>query len=158
MAWTESIVFRQTLIDALDGTMSLDFDSATANYYRVALMNNSVTPDMDATAANIALGAGTWTGNEVTGANWAAGGIALTTVDLKPKTSGIYWDADDVSVATVTVTGAYGCLVYADGIATPVANQGVCANYFGGTAYSSVAGTFAITWHATNGLWHATKA
>jgi hypothetical protein len=41
----------------------------------------------------------------------------------------------------------FGCLVYDDTLTTPVADQGVCYNYFGGTQ-SVTAGTFTIQWGA----------
>jgi hypothetical protein len=60
------------------------------------------------------------------------------------------FDASDVSVSSVTISGAFGCLVYEDDLTTPVADQGVCFNYFGGTQ-SVTAGQFNIVWHA-NGI------
>jgi len=57
---------------------------------------------------------------------------------------------------TATFTGAYGALIYADALTTPVADQGIMAVYFGG-AYSVTAGTFTIQWSA-NGIWRADVA
>lgn len=146
MAWSTSELFRQTQIDILKGTLTADLDTIAT---KVALYNNSVTPDSDATAANVAYGAGTWTGNEVTGTNWAAGGVALSGMDVIAITGGYKYDATDVSVSTCTFTGAYGCLIYLDGLTTPVADQGLIAVYFGGSAFSPVAGDFTITWNAS---------
>jgi hypothetical protein len=42
----------------------------------------------------------------------------------------------------------FGCLVYDDTITTPVADQGLCFNYFGGTQ-SVTAGTFTVVWSAS---------
>lgn len=155
MAWSASGIFAQTLADGLKGTITLNLDLET---HKIALYNNSVTPDYNATAANTAYGAGTWVGNEVTGTNWAAGGVALTSTTVTIVAGGIVmWDAADVSVASTTITGAYGGLIYADALTTPVADQGIAGIYFGGSAYSTVNGTFAITWDA-NGIWRTDNA
>ena len=49
---------------------------------------------------------------------------------------------------TTTLTNAYGCLVYNDTVTTPVADQGLCFNYFGG-ANSVTSGTFTVVWNAS---------
>lgn len=152
MAWSGSGLFTATIRDILDATAVIDLDGAT---FKVALFNNSVTPDFDVASANTAYGAGVWASNEVTGTNWAAGGVALAGNDVtaaSPAAGQVKWDATDVSEALVTVADAHGCLIYADSVTTPVADQGLIAVYFGG-AYSATNGTFAITWHA-NGIFY----
>lgn len=150
MAWSASGAFRQTFIDDWKTTITLNLDLET---HKVALFGNSVTPDYDATAANSAYNAGTWTtGNEVSGTNYTAGGALLTTTTVTGVSGGIVmWDADDVSWATATFSNAYGCLIYADALTTPVADQAILAVYFGG-AYQVTAGTFTIQWSAS-GIW-----
>ena len=58
--------------------------------------------------------------------------------------------ADTASGASATLAAVFGCLVYDNTIATPVADQGFCYNYFGGTN-SVTDGTFTIIWNV-NGI------
>jgi hypothetical protein len=60
----------------------------------------------------------------------------------------VKFDATDVSVATTTLTNARCYLLYADALAGDRAI--VLINF--GADYSTVAGTFAITWDAA-GVW-----
>jgi len=147
MAWSASGGFRQTFADDLANTIALNLDLET---HKVALFNNSVTPDFDATAAASAYNAGTWlVANEVSGTGYTAGGTALTSTTISTVAGGIVmWDAADTSWATATFSNAYGCLIYADALTTPVADQGIMAIYFGG-AYSVTSGTFTIQWNAS---------
>lgn len=151
MAWSASGMFRQAEADLHDGTITLDYDAAST--FKVALFNNSVTPDYDATAANTAYNAGTWvTGNEVSEAGqWAAGGVVLASNDITVVAGGIVmFDANDTaSGSAFDGANIYGCQIYADSLSTPVADQGVLAVYFGGTAFSVTNGTFTIQWAAT---------
>jgi hypothetical protein len=150
MAFAGSGMFTATLADILDNTTAIDLGSDS---FKLALYNNSATPDFSVTSANTAYGAGVWATNEVTGTNWAAGGVALSGNALTANSPGagqVKWDATDVSVASVTVSNAEGCLIYDDTIATPVADQGLLVIDFG-AAYSATAGTFAITFDS-NGI------
>lgn len=154
MAWSNSKTFRAYWADVVGNTAAFDLDADTI---KAALMNNSVTPDQNATSAASALGAGTWSGNEVTDAtNWVAGGRALSSLSVNSATSGVvFFDAADTSGGgAVTMSSVYGTLVYDDTLTTPVADQGICFIYFGG-AQSVTAGTFTIVWNAS-GLWRAT--
>lgn len=155
MAWANSKVFRAFLADAVDNTAALDLGADTI---KVALYNNSITPDQDATSANSAYNAGQWaTANEVAdGAEWAAGGVALASKVVNSGTAGVvFFDAaDTASGSSATLAAVFGCLVYDDTLTTPVADQGVCFNYFGGTN-SVTDGTFTVIWSA-NGIWRAT--
>lgn len=150
MAWSASGGFKQTFLDDLATTVTLNLDLET---HRVALFGNSVTPDYDAAAAAAKYGTGgTWTtANEVTGTNYTAGGALLTSTALSGVAGGIVmWDAADTAWASATFSGAYGCLIYADAMTTPVADQAILAVYFG-ASYGVTAGTFTIQWDA-NGL------
>jgi hypothetical protein len=151
MAWTDSRIFRQTVADTLAGTAVFDVDSPS-DTYKVALFNNSVTPDKDATAANSAYNAGTWlTANEQTSStDWPATGKALAGMAIStPSTGVVMLDATDLaSGAAATLSNVYGCLVYDDTKTTPVADQGLCFNYFGGAA-SVTAGTLTVVWNAS---------
>jgi hypothetical protein len=75
---------------------------------------------------------------------------------LNSGTAGVvFYDAADTAGAgNVTLAGVFGCLVYDDTLTTPVADQGICYNYFGGTQ-SVTAGTFTVVW-AANGIWRLT--
>lgn len=155
MAWTNSKVFRQFLADAVLNVAAFDLDSDT---FRVALYNNTITPDNDVTAANSAYNVGQWaTANEVSQAvQWPAAGVALASPVINVGTADVvFWDATDTSSGTTaTLASVFGCLVYDDTLTTPVADQGICYNYFGGTN-SVTSGTLTVVWH-TNGIWRAT--
>lgn len=155
MAWTNSKVFRAFLADVMLNDAAFDLESDT---FKVALYDNDVVPDNDVTSANSAYNAGAWVNtNEVFEASqWDAGGVALTTPDINSGTADVvFWDAaDTASGSTADLANVYGCLVYDDTLTTPVADQGVCYNYFGG-ANSVTNGTFTVVWNA-NGIWRAT--
>lgn len=154
MAWASSKIFRAYLADALGNVSALDAD---ANAHKVALYNNSITPDQDAAAASTAYNTGQWaTANEQFQAGqWAQGGVTLGTQSLDRSVAGtVFFDgADTASGSAATLSNVFGCLVY-DTVAATVANQGVCFNYFGGTQSVS-AGTFTIVW-AANGIYRFT--
>jgi len=163
MAWSVSAAFRAYVSDVLQGvvenqgTTSMDWVEATT--VKAALYNNTGTPDKDAASASTAYNTGQWvTGNEVAdGANWAAGGVAITGRTLtNPSTGVVMLDATDTpsTTSTATLAAVFGCLVYSDSITTPVADQGFSFNYFGGTQ-TVTAGTFTIIWHV-NGVIRAT--
>lgn len=153
MAWTNSKIFRQYIADIVENTTAMDFSGDAS--VKVALYDNDITPDNDVTAANTAYNAGQWTssGNEVSdGAEWATGGINIggRTVDVSVADF-VKLDGNDVaSGVSATLAAVFGCLVYDDTIATPVADQGFCYNYFGGTN-SVTDGTFTVVWNA-NGI------
>lgn len=151
MAWSNSKIFRPFLADVLGNVAAFDLDADT---YKVALYNNSITPDNDVTSANSAYNVGQWaTVNEVYEAGqWNQAGAALTSVVLNSSSADVvFWDAADLaSGSAADLATVYGCLVYDDTLTTPVADQGVSYNYFGGSN-SVVNGTFTIIWHA-NGI------
>ncbi|MCU0297633.1 MAG: hypothetical protein MUF33_03820 [Candidatus Nanopelagicales bacterium] len=156
MAWTDSKVFRAFVADAFDNTAAFDLGSDS---FKVALYDNDITPDNDATSANTAYNVGQWvtTGNEVFEAGqWAQGGVALTGQTLNSATADVvFFDATDTaSGSAADLANVFGCLVYDDTLTTPVADQGMSYNYFGGTN-SVTNGTFTVQWNA-NGIWRAT--
>lgn len=143
MAWTESKVFTQFLVDALNGTAAFDMNSDT---FKAALYNNTITPSQTVTAANSAYNAGQWASGEVSdGAEWAAGGATLTPTSGATGTTYSFDSTDTVSGSSATLTNVFGALIYDDTLTSPVANQGVCYNYFGG-GHSVTNGTFTIVW------------
>lgn len=156
MAWSNSKIFRQFLADAVLNVAAFDLDSDT---FKVALFDNDITPDNDVSAANSAYNAGQWTssGNEVSeSGQWATGGVALTSPTVNVGTADVvFWDASDTaSGSAADLPNVFGCLVYDDTLASPVADQGICYNYFGGSN-SVVNGTFTVQWSA-NGIWRIT--
>lgn len=159
MAWTDSRVFTQAILNPLTASAWSTAEPTTyganglsADTINVALFNNSVTPDRDAVVGSTGYNTGTWTtGNEVVDVtNWVAGGRALASKTYTAGTSVVAFDAADLAGGgTVTLTNAFGCLVYDSTItAGTVAKQGLSFNYFGG-AQSVTAGSFTIVWDAT---------
>lgn len=156
MAWSNSKIFRIFIANIAENVAAFDLDTDS---FKVALYDNDITPDNDVTAANSAYNVDQWvtTNNEVSeSGQWATGGVALTSPDMNVGTADVaFWDASDTaSGSTADLANVYGCLVYDDTLTTPVADQGVCYNYFGG-ANSVVNGTFTVVWHA-NGIWRIT--
>lgn len=139
MAITASGLYCATFMDVLDTTqLALDLDLET---HKGALFSNSVTPNF---TTDTAYGVTPYNANEVTGTNWAAGGVALTGTGLSASGGTITFDATDVSVASTTLSNARGYLLYADALAGK--NAILLVNF--GADYSTTAGTFAITWNA----------
>lgn len=156
MAWSASAIFRQFLGDILENATAFDLGADTI---KSALYDNDITPDNDVSAANSAYNAGQWTasGNEVSeSGQWAAGGVALTSQSVNVGTADVvFFDAaDTASGSAADLANVYGCLNYSDTLTTPVADQGICYNYFGGSN-SVVNGTFTVVWHS-NGIFRIT--
>src|SRR5262249_43521739 len=146
MAWGNSFIPSATIRDALKNAIALNLGGTSPDTINVALFNNTITPSPDTDPQSYAVAP--WNANEVSGTGWSAGGVSLSSVTMTLVTSvGVMLDAADVSASTTTLTGAHGCLVY-DNTLSPKA--GVVAVNFGAD-YSTVAGTFAITWDA-NGI------
>ena len=170
MAWTSSTptsrVFIQAVLNPLTASVWSTTEPTTyganglsADTVNVALFNNSVSPDASAAVASTGYNTGTWTtGNEVTDAtNWVAGGRALASKTFSILTAGsqtttaeVNFDAADLAGGgTLTITNAFGCLVYENTITGgTVAKQGMCFNYFGG-GQSVTSGTFTVIWDST---------
>lgn len=140
MAIAGSGLYVATLRDVLDTTqLALDLDLET---HKGALFSNTITPDY---TADTAYGVAPYNANEVTGTNWAAGGVALTGTGLSAAGGVLTFDAADVSVASTTISGARGYLLYADALA---GNNAILLVDFGAD-YATVNGTFAIVWNAS---------
>lgn len=154
MGWTNSKIFRQWIADSLAPTASFVGKWNSTDVYKAALFGTTPTPDNTVSAANSAYAVGQWiVGNEITDAtNWVAGGRAITGTGSGggyTSTSNLitFDGADTAGGGNVTITAAFGDLVYDSTLATPVANQGAAYHYFGGTQ-SVTAGTFTIIWNA----------
>lgn len=155
MAFTASSVFREWIVGPMYQASGTGYTGLDSDTVKVALFNNSVTPDRDAAVASTGYNTGTWVlANEVTDAtNWVAGGRTLAGKTFNTAAGGIaFFDATDLAGGgNVTLANVYGCLVYDDTItAGTVADQGHCFNYFGGPQ-GVTGGTFTIVWNA-NGI------
>jgi hypothetical protein len=160
MAWTDSRVFREWPKAVMGqgqtaAVLPAGYAGLGADTVKVALFNNSVTPDRDAALTSTGFNTGTWvTANEVTDTtNWVSGGRTLASKTLTTPSTGVFmFDAADLAGGgTVTLTNAFGCLVYDDTITAGtggIADQGISFNYFGG-AQSVTAGTFTVVWNAS---------
>lgn len=155
MAWSNSKIFRLTLAEMFRNAAAYDLDADT---FKVALYNNSITPDNDVLTNTLTQyngAASQWvTANEVSETStWDAGGRTLVspTIDSTTTADVVFWDASDTaSTAGADLASVYGCLVYD----TTVTSTGICYNYFGG-ANSVTNGTFTVVWNA-NGIFRVT--
>jgi hypothetical protein len=141
MAISGSGLYVATIMDAFDTTqLALDLDLDT---HKGALFSNSITPNY---LTDTAWGVAPYNANEVTGTNWSSGGVVLTGTNLASSAGGILtYDATDVSVASTTISGARGYLLYADALA---GNNAILLVDFGAD-YATSNGTFAIVWNAS---------
>ena len=150
MAWSNSKIFSALVTDLMNNTTAIDLNTDAS--IKVALYDNDITPSQTVTSANSAYNVDQWitTGNEVSEAGqWAVGGVALASVTSTFTTNVYTFDAaDTASGSAADLASVFGCLVYDDTIATPVADQGICYNYFGGSN-SVVNGTFTVVWNAS---------
>jgi hypothetical protein len=119
----------------------IDWDSDTI---KVALLNNTYTPDQDAHNYYDDVVA-----YEVTGTGYTAGGLTLAnkTNTYNSATNVIVLDADDVTWASSTITARYA-VVYD---ATPATNatRPLIGYVDFGSDQSSTNGNFTITWDST---------
>lgn len=148
MAWSASKWFQAAVTDALNSTASLNVDADTL---KAALFDNTITPDRTVSSANSAYGAGVWASGGVSDASgWPAAGRTLGSVTSTASAGTYTLDAADTASAnsTTTLSANYGCLVYNDTLTTPVADQGVCFIYFGGSN-SVTSGTYTIVWNSS---------
>lgn len=141
MAIAGSGLYVTTISNTLGATqLALDLSLAT---HKGALFNNTITPNYN---TDTAYGVAPYNANEVTGTNWAAGGVALTGPTLSIGAGGILtYDAADVSVASTTITNARGYLLYASALAGK--NAILLVDFL--ADYSTVNGTFSIVWNAS---------
>lgn len=147
MAWSNSKIFSAHITDALNDTAAFNLD---ADALKAALFDNSITPSQTVASASSAYGAGVWASGGVFDASgWPAVGRPLVATSTFSSNVYTFDSADTVSAnATTTLASVFGCLCYNDTLASPVADQGICYNYFGGTQ-SVTNGTFTIVWNAS---------
>lgn len=147
MAWASSKIFSALITDMFNNVAAIDVDTDTI---KAALFDNTITPSQTVASASTAYAAGVWASGGVSDASgWPAAGRQL----LSPTStfaSNVYtFDAaDTVSAnATTTLAAVFGALIYEDTLTTPVADQGICYLYFGGTN-SVTSGTFTVVYNA----------
>ena len=154
MAWSASKIFSAFPTDSFNSTAAFNVD---ADAIMAALFDNSITPSQTVASASTAYGAGVWASGGVSDASgWPAAGRQLQSVASGFSSNVYTFDAADTVSAnsSTTLANVYGCLVYNDTLTTPVANQGLCYNYFGG-ANSVTSGTFTVVWN-TSGIFALT--
>lgn len=146
MAVTVSGLYVANMIDVFDATqLAIDLSLTT---HKIALISNSATPNFSTDVS--------WSNtNEIAGTGWVTGGIALSAAaagatstaptNTESPTGTQMYDMGDVSVASTTLTAARAARIYADALAGD--NLIVLVNF--GADYSTVNGTFGITWAAT---------
>lgn len=134
-----SKLYGSFIAKSLNKEIDLDTDTI-----KVALLTSAYTPNQDVHDYFDDVVA-----NEVTGAGYTAGGATLTgkTVSYDAPTNTITFDADDVVLASSTITARYA-VVYD---ATPATNATrPLIGYVDFTSdQSSTNGNFTITWDAT---------
>jgi hypothetical protein len=150
--WSASGLYASALASqSLTGVAAATYGWNQANVNKFFMTTNSDTPVYSGLLS--AAGSAYASTNEATGTNWAAGGINMSALGAGPSsiapaftvtgTTVVNWTASNVSVATTTIsTAAYGGYFYS----TTNSNYKIIGIYFGGTGYTTVAGTFAITW------------
>ena len=144
MTWSASKIFTAFIENALENDVAFNLDTDT---FKVALFNDTPTPDQTVALANTAFGAGVWAANEVfDAAEWATGGQALDSLTSAFTTNVYKWDAaDEVSAGTsATLSSVFGCLVYDSSLSS----YGICYLYFGG-ANSVTDGTFTVVFNSS---------
>jgi hypothetical protein len=147
MAFATSYVSGKTLADALTGT-ALNLDT---NSIKVALFTNTVTAGVKDNVESYA--AAPYNANEVSSAGYTAGGSALTNPGITSSSGKLIFDDSAATLAWSGVTfTARGAVVYSD---TASPKRVICAINFGADQ-TVTAGTFTITWDATNGIFYAT--
>jgi hypothetical protein len=157
-----SAIFQQALLNPIMGRLwttaaPTGFSSLSADTINAALFNNTTTPDKTAAVASTGFNTGVWvTANEVTDTNWASGGrpLASKAFTIDTSSSSVCFQATATSGAgNVTITNAYGCLVYDNTITAGTVNkQALCYNSFGGSTQGVTAGTFTILWATVGAL------
>jgi hypothetical protein len=146
MAWSNSKPFIAWMTDIANNTTAMDLN--TDSLLEAALFDNSITPSNTVSSANSAYAAGVWASGGVSDSSgWPALGRPLASVSSTSSSAVYTFTAANTASAnsTTTLSSVYGVLVYDHSIATPVADQGICFSYLGGTN-SVTSGSFTVAW------------
>lgn len=139
MAISGSGLYVSNIIDALDATgTAINLESDTD--IKLALYPATITPDYDASAANSAYSAGVFSGTEISGTGYTAGGVVLTSTTWTGSSGVATWDAADPSWSSSTLTGVRGALAYMNTLTPKAAIILIDL----GNSYATSAGTLAI--------------
>ena len=133
-------IYGAFLRDCLSNTYAYDLATA-GDTIKWQTTTDTLTPDFNAAApveADLA--------NEVTGTGYTTGGETLAGQDVTIAAGLLKFDGTDVSLSTTTLSSVEGVVFLDDTLATPVKPLLVAVDFT--TPYSTVAGTFAITWDA----------
>jgi len=142
------------------GVLPVGYAGLSTDVIKVALYNDSASPSPDNTAARALTGyaatSSAWVATaeviDTGGSNWPVGGQTLASKTTNVATNVFTFGAANLAgLGNVTITNAFGCLVYDNGITAGtggIAKQGVCYNSFG-TGQSVTAGTFTIVWNGS---------
>jgi hypothetical protein len=138
MAITASGVYGLSLEKMMIDTLG---ESLEAEDNKVMLDSDTDTPNFDTHdfRADVA--------TEVTGTNWATGGVALTGTEITLAAGVLTFDATDVSVASTTISNAMASILYTN-VGSAATDQLIMLHDFV-TAVSTSAGTFGIQWHSS---------
>ena len=135
MAWTASGLYYLTFRDVLSNTTAAELDVTTG---KIALYNNTITPNFDTETAYAATG-------EVSGTGYTATGQVVVNPVFSVTSGTLNYGLDNQVWASPTTVTARGAKYYADAITTPVADPLWCGINFG-SDFTSTAGTFTIAW------------
>jgi hypothetical protein len=138
MAITASGVYGLSLEKMMIDTLG---ESLEAEDNKVMLDSDTDTPNFDTHdfRSDVA--------TEVTGTNWATGGVALTGTEITLAAGVLTFDATDVSVASTTISNAMASILYTN-VGSAATDQLIMLHDFV-TAVSTSAGTFGIQWHSS---------
>jgi hypothetical protein len=138
MAITGSGVYFLTLEKFLTGALT---ESWEAEDNKVMLDSDTDTPAFDTHDFRNDVA------TEVTGTNWATGGVALTGTELTVAAGILTFDATDISVASTTITNAMAAIHYFNVGTAATDPLNLLADFV--TNVSTSNGTFGIQWHAS---------
>jgi hypothetical protein len=161
MAFTKSGLYLHTFGEILKGTSITGGPvNLTATTPKLSLLSSSVTDG--SSPVNFSTTDSHWVStNEVTGTGWVTGGIACSALAAggtsavptfaEGTTGSLRYDhTNDTSVASTTLSNVQGCIIYYDAATAPAdLTDAMIVEVCFGSAYNTVAGTFAIQWAAT---------
>lgn len=141
MAWNGSGLFFLTLEKFLKTSMTVTTDDieGETNQYCALFDSTQSTYNFD---TDTAYAVGNWTGSEVSGAGYTAGGQIQTGTELTVTAGVLKYTAANRVWASSTIVDAEGCLHYFTGGDEPLLAVDFTAPYSTGN------GTFTIQWNA----------
>lgn len=136
-----SFIYNSFLTRQTNGN-AIDLDDNSTTTIKVALTTSSYTPNQDTHDFFDDIT------NEVSATGYTTGGAALTTrtITQDDTNNGVKFDGDDVSWTSSDITARYAVIYKSTGTASTSA---LIALIDFGSNYTSVGGTFQITWNAS---------